>query len=269
MIEKYFAIAPEKARELIEKTKKQKPVKHGIDSHVYVFDEYAVLAARNLKLRNIATQDDDLAYLDELIQTLLELREQGVSVVPILGYRVDKDDEDGTGYVLQPRAKGSEMYDDENVYETILLKTARIAAAPQAHFNKFISGIIVLFDNDILIDFYGKSNFFYDDDAGFQFIDLKAHTDYKYGLTEQKFDSTLLAAYYGFAPCHFAAGTKLLPHFAMDETAVAALGETALAQLIHDNKAIYDKCKTALLRNGVTEEQMRQAFEILKIFGID
>jgi len=269
MIEKYFAIAPEKARELIEKTKEQQPVKHGIDSHVYVFDEYAVLAARNLKLRNIATPDDNLAYLDELIQTLLDLQAQGISVVPIFGYRVDKDDEDGTGYVLQPRAKGSEMYDDGDIYKTILPKTARIAAAPQAHFDKFISDIIVLFDNDILIDFFGKSNFFYDDDAGFQFIDLKAHTDYKYGLTDQKFDSKLLAAYYGFAPCHFAAGTKLLPHFALDEKAVAALGETAAAQLARDNAVIFGKCKAALVQNGVTQEQMNQAFEILKIYGID
>ena len=139
----------------------------------------------------------------------------------------------------------------------------------QAQFNKFISDIIVLFDNDILIDFFGKSNFFYDDDAGFQFIDLKAHTDYKYGLTDQKFDSKLLAAYYGFAPCHFAAGTKLLPHFALDEKAVAVLGETAAAQLTRDNTIIFGKCKAALVQNGVTQEHMNQAFEILKIYGID
>ena len=86
-------------------------------------------------------------------------------------------------------------------------------------------------------------------------------------MTTNKFDSRELAAYYGFAPCHAAVGTKLLPHLAVEEDAVAALGENALAQLVRDNCAIFEKCETALRHNGISREQLNKAFEMLKIFG--
>ena len=112
MKENFLYIEPEKARDLLTQTKEMKPAKRGIDSHVYLIDAYAVLTTSRIKLRNVATRDDDLAYFDELIHTLMRLREQGVAVVPILGYCYDPDSEDGTGYIFQPRAKGEELYDD-------------------------------------------------------------------------------------------------------------------------------------------------------------
>jgi hypothetical protein len=211
MKEKYSYIEPEKARELLFQVKEMKAVKHGFDSHVYLIEEYAVLTTNRIKLRNVTTRDDDLAYFDELIKTLMSLSEQGIAVILILGYCFDPDSENGNGYIFQLRAKGDELYDDavmieyyvwaqknpSSVYlssdtdakEYILSRTNFISKVPQKHFDKFISDIIVLFDEDILIDFNGKSNFFYDDTAGFQFIDLDSHTDYKYGLTEHKPDS--------------------------------------------------------------------------------
>jgi hypothetical protein len=289
MKEKYFYIDSGKARELLSQIKDMEAIKHGVDSRVYLIDEYAVLTTNSIKRRNVTTRDDDLAYFDELIETLMSLREQGVAVVPILGYCYDPDSDTGNGYIFQLRAKGEELYDDAvmmgfyvwaqnnpssaylssdtDAKRYILSRTHDISMAPQKFFDKFIHDMIVLFDKDILIDFNGKSNFFYDDTAGFQFVDLNSHTDYKYGLAEQKPDSRLLATYYGFAPCHVAVGTKVLPHLALDGKAISKLGENELQQLVRDNKTICEKCRTAMLNNGFSEDQMSIPLEILNIFG--
>lgn len=120
---------------------------------------------------------------------------------------------------------------------------------------------------NILIDFNGKSNFFYDNTEGFQFIDLDSHTDYKYGLVEHKLDGKEIVAYYGFTPCHFAVGTKVLPNLALDEKAISMIDDKELLQLVMDNKTIFEKCKTALYNNGISEEQLSNSLEILKLFG--
>jgi hypothetical protein len=272
--EKFFRIEPEKARELLSQTQGMQAAKRGIDSHAYLIGDYAVLTTGRLKLRNVATRDDDLAYLDELIGTLMRLREQGVGVVPILGYCYDPDSENGNGYLFQPRAKGEELYDDvvmqayyvrKSAYLSsdvdakayILSRTNSISQAPQEHFDKFMGDILILLDNDILIDFNGKSNFFYDDTAGFQFIDLDSHTDYKYGLAAHKYDSKFICACNGFVPCHFA----------LDKRAVKKLGKDESRQLARDNQIIFEKCKTAMLRSGVTEEQLKNSLKTLQIFG--
>jgi len=274
MTEKYFYIEPEKARELLRQTQGMQPAKRGIDSHVFLIGEYAVLTTSRIKLRNVATRDDDLAYFDELIETLMRLREQGVAAVPILGYCYDPDSEDGTGYIFQPRAKGEELYDDavmqaykvrKSAYLSsdidpkpyILSRTHFISRVPQEHFDKFISDILVLLDHDILIDSNGKSNFFYDEKAGFQFIDLDSHTDYKYGLAAHRYDSKEICAYNGFVPCHYA----------LDKKALKRLGKQELQQLARDNGIIFEKCKAAMLRNGISEEQLKKSLKTLKILG--
>lgn len=286
MKEKLFFIEPAKARELLARVGKMTAAKHGIDSSVYLIDEFAVLTTSRMKLRNVATRDDDLAYFEELIHTLMDLERQGIAVVPILGYSCDMDSKDGNGYIFQTRAKGEELYNDAAMSafyvwtqstrndipnggnEYLIARTSRIATIPQAHFDKFISDIIALLDNDILIDFNGKSNFFYDDTAGFQFIDLDSHTDYKYGLTASKPDSRLICAYYGFAPCHLAVGTRVLPNIALAETAVERLDAEELQQLIRANTAIFEKCKTAMLNSGISAEEINRALELLRIFGV-
>jgi len=275
MQEKYFAVEPEKARELLSQIKDMKATKRGIDSHVYLIGEYAVLTTSRIKLRNVATRDDDLAYFDELIATLLRLREQGVAVVPILGYCYDPKSEDGTGYIFQPRAKGEELYDDAvtkeyrhskasyyfpsdiDPKEYILSRTSYISRVPQEHFDKLISDMIAIMDHDILIDSMGKSNFFYDETVGFQFIDLDSHTDYKYGLDVRKYDSREMAAYAGFVPCHYN----------LDRRAVKKLGRRESRQLAQDNRAIFEKCKAAMQRSGIPEEQVNHSMKALKVFG--
>ena len=286
MEEKYFYIEPETARALLSQMKEMKAAKRGIDKHAYLIDEYAVLTASKIKLRNVTTRDDDLAYFDELIKTLMDLKEQGVGVVPILGYCVELDSENGNGYIIQSRAKGAELYDDSvmkefyigkphfaylssdiDAEEYAVSRTNLISKVPQNHFDKFIRDIIILLNNDILIDFNGKSNFFYDNTEGFQFIDLDSHTDYKYGLAENRMDGKEIAAYYGFTPCHYAVGTMVLPDLALDEKAISVIGDEKLHQLAVDNKIIYEKCKTALLNNGISEEQLSNSLALLRLFG--
>jgi len=283
MQEKFFCIEPEIARKLLSQIKGMKAAKRGFDSQVYLIGEYAVLTTSRLKLRNVATCDDDLAYLDELIETLMRLRNQGVSVVPILGYCYDSDSENGDGYIIQECAKGAELYDDAIMKQYyvrgrknlaylssgadakayILARTCYISQVPQAHFDKFIGDCITLLDNDILIDFMGKSNFFYDDTAGFQFIDLDSHTDYKYGLAEHKHDSREICAYNGFIPCHFTAGTRLL----LDKKALKKIEKKESQQLAQDNQVIFEKCKTAMLNNAIPEEHLNGALKTFRLFG--
>ena len=274
MTEKYFYIEPDTARELLSQTKDMKAAKRGIDSHVYLIGEYAVLTTGRLKLRNVATRDDNLAYFDELIETLMRLHGQGVAVVPILGYCYDPESENGTGYLLQPRARGEELYDDAvtkkyrrskasyffpsdvDPKEYILSRTGYISQVPQEHFDKFIGDMIVIMEHDILIDSNGKSNFFYESAAGFQFIDLDSHTDYKYGLAEKR-DGGEICAYAGFVPCHNN----------LDKMVIKRLGRKNLQQLARDNRIIFEKCRAAMLRNGITEEQVKQAIAALNVFG--
>lgn len=300
--EKYFYIDPEKARNLLGQAKKMSPAKRGIDRQAYLIDEYAILSTTRLKRRNVIIQDNDLAYFDELVITLKRLREQGVLVVPILGYCYDRESEKGDGYILQERAKGEELYDDAvlvkyyawaqenpgNVYLSsdqdawayLISRTNYISKIPQKHFDKFMADIISICDEDILIDVLAKSNFFYDETLGFQFIDLDSHTDYKYGRSKEKFDSRSICAYNGFAPCHIAAGSKVYAQLALDEKAMreeagAAQGDIttkldadALEKLAEDNRVIYEKCRAAMLANGITKKQLAEVFEELKLFGV-
>ena len=98
-------------------------------------------------------------------------------------------------------------------------------------------------------------------------IDLDSHTDYKYGLTEDKMDGREIAAYYGFTPCHYAVGTEVLPNLALDEKAFSIIDDEKLHQLALDNKTITEKCRTALLNNGISEEQLGNSLAIHKLFG--
>ena len=145
---------------------------------------------------------------------------------------------------------------DVDPKEYILSRTGYISRAPQEHFDQFISDILVILDHDILIDNNGKSNFFYDETAGFQLIDLDSHTDYKYGLAK-KYDSKEICAYTGFVPCHYA----------LDKKALKKLGKQELQQLSRDNQVIFEKCRAAMLRGGVTEAQWKKSQKTLKIFG--
>lgn len=294
MIERYSAIDPGLARDLINRIQSMKPARRGIDRCAYLFDEYAVLSTRRLKLRNVIFRDDSLLYFDDIIEKLSQLHARGVHTVPILGYCYDSETPDGKGYIFQQRATGHELYDDtvicvyevwaqnkNEIYlkdgvdskavdpgEYILTRTHTIANAPQKHFDKFIQDIRAILSCNILIDFQGKSNFFYDENEGFYFIDLDAHTDNVYGLTEDSPNVDEWTAIGGFAPCHFSAGTKIFAPIALDERAVQEIGEHNLKRLAADNAHIFAKCKAAMLRNGIPESILKAVLENIQIYGL-
>lgn len=292
MNEKYFDIDPLYARQLLDQAKKTKWSKRGIDRHAYLIGDYAVLSTNRMKLRNVTTRDDNLSYFDEIIETLLNLYHHGVSVVPILGYCYDPNSVDGTGFIIQKRAKGLELFDDavlatyqawaqsqpENVYlrsdmsdtekiQYLLSRTQVISQAPQEHFNKFINDMICILKYDILIDCGGKSNFFYDTDQGFQFIDLDTHNDYRYALTDQKTDIEKTVSVCGFVPCLYAPGTKLFSANAMDEHAMLAFTPSQRDKLAESNNTVFQKCIAALRQNGISESTLTNSLNKLKIYG--
>lgn len=292
MIEKYFSIEPGLARDFINRIRNMKPAKRGIDRCVYLFEGYAVLSTGRLKLRNVDVRDDNLFYYDDIIKKLAKLYDDGVHVVPVLGYCYDPETADGSGYIFQRRATGCELYDDsviciyevwtqdkseiylksgvsmteEDSKEYILARTHTIANAPQRHFDKLIQDIRAILNRDILIDFQGKSNFFYDEKEGFYFIDLDTHTDHFYGLTKEPLDVDTMTAIGGFVPCHFGAKTKIFAPIALDERAVQEIGEHNLKCLAADNARIFAKCKAAILGNGISEGTLKAVLEKVKIY---
>ena len=241
-----------------------------------------------------SVRDDNLSYFDDIIKKLAKLHDMGTHVVPILGYCYDPKAVDGIGYIFQQRAPGCELYDDAVIciYEVwtqsqseiylrndvasigmdpkkyILDRTHAIANAPQKHFDKFIKDIHTILCCDILIDFQGKSNFFYDENKGFCFVDLDSHTDNFYGSATDQLSVEYLTAIGGFVPCHFSAGTKAFAPVALDERAIEEIGRCDLRRLAADNAHIFAKCKEAMLRNGIPESTLKAALQRIKIYGL-
>jgi len=252
-IEKYFGIDRETAQQMIAATNNMTHEKSGDNgfqnTKVFLFDEYAVLKMQNMNFRNVSTQDMDLKHLDRLAVTLLEIQVKGVNVVPILGFQSD----DGNGYIIQPRAKGSELWDRHKANDKnyVLARVELLSNAPQEHFDKFISDTIEIIDAGVIVDFVGKDNFFYHETIGVQFIDLNAHDDYEYGLSNEKPHGKRAALYGCFLPCYF----DTVPKYR--DTVSSVLGEmtdSERAFLTEHNKIIFNKCKAAAINNGITEE---------------
>lgn len=288
MVEKYTGIEPDKAREMIKNINHYSYAHRGIDRCAYLFDGYAVLSSNRLKLRNVDVRDDDLIHLDDIIARLNRLYDEGVKVVPILGYCYDPESEDGTGYIIMKRAKGAELYDDaiicryqvwtqdqDDVYlksnadaaEYIVRRTHDIAQIPQLHFDHFVSDILAILKDDILIDFQGRSNFFYDEREGFQFIDLDSHTDSYYGINDEAVSIDEWAAVGSFVPCHFAERTRAFASAALCNDAIEEIGEQRLNQLAADNLIIFDKCIKALKANDISDDVIEKTLKKIRVYG--
>ncbi|MDO5401157.1 MAG: hypothetical protein Q4F17_09275 [Eubacteriales bacterium] len=289
MMNKFPYISAVKAQELILRANEVTSTKNGIASHAYIVDEYAVLKSSSIKLRNVITYDENLEFFDELINSLMKLHQQGVGVIPILGYCYDPDSHDGDGYIIEPAAKGRELYDDaimkslyiwgqssdsfylsttEDSHKYLYSRITEISEIPQVHFDKFIHDIIAIYEQDILIDFFGRSNFFYDTEEGFQFIDLNSHIDYHYGLTKAKTSTDSFVATFGFTPCHYASNTAILQNIALHDDALSIFSSEEITQISECNRIVFEKCRNALLNNGISETRIDTVLQKLKIFGI-
>ncbi|MCL2195609.1 MAG: hypothetical protein FWB76_06620 [Oscillospiraceae bacterium] len=259
IIKKHFGIAPESAQQMIDATKNMMHEKSGDNgfqnTKAFLFDEYAVLNMQNINVRNVATQDPDLEHLERLAKTLLDLQAKGVNVMPILAVQ----SENGSGYIIQPRARGAELYDRDNVNnkDYVLERVEFLSNVPQKHFDKYIADIIEIIDAGVIVDFVGKDNFFYHESIGFQFIDLNAHCDYEYGISDEKPQGKQAAPYGYFLPCYFDTVpkyrdtvSKILPELTGAER----------ASLEKHNRIIFERCKTAVINNGIAEKEMIEAW---------
>ena len=148
----------------------------------------------------------------------------------------------------------------------VVTRTKTISEIPQEHFDKFVHDIMAISERNILIDFFGKSNFFYDSEFGFQFIDLNAHNDYKYGLIDYRYPVKEIATIFAFTPCHYSNKSKYLNNIALCDEALSIFSKEALSQIAEWNKIIFEKCKVALGNNGISEEVVEPILEKLKIF---
>ena len=255
MIEKYFGIDREAVQQLIEATKNMKYEKTGDNSFqntkVFLFDEYAVLQQDNLHFRNVTIADADLKHLENIAETLLDLQVKGVNVVPILAFQSDN----GSGHIIQTRAKGAELYDRDKVRALdkgyISERVRFLSAAPQEHFDKFVADTVKIMGAHLLIDFIGKDNFFYDEKIGFQFIDLFAHYDEYYNGEPLGGEAAKWTAHFCFLPCYF---DTLPQHGDSVSKILAELTDKERAVLTENNKKIFEKCRTALLNNGIAEK---------------
>ena len=257
IIEKHFNIDPTLARELIDATTRMTNEKTGDNgfqaTKVFLFEEYAVLHMQNIDVRNVDTPDTDLRHLQRLADTLLHLHAQDVRVLPILSCTSDG----GSGYIIQQKAQGAELYDRNLTFDKdyVLARVAALSNAPQAQYDKLIADIITITEAGVLIDFMGKDNFFYHETLGFQFIDLNAHHDYEYGLTDQKPSAPLLAVWNGFLPCYY----DTAPHYRDTvSTVLPALTATQRATLQAHNQRIFDKCKQALRHNHIPDAMINE-----------
>ena len=221
-------------------------------TQVFLFEEYAVLKMQNINVRNVSTEDPHLTHLKRLSQTLLELQAQKINVAPSLAFQ----SKNGNGYIVQEKAKGAELYDRHRMSnkDYILERVAFLANAPQAHYDKFVADTMQIIDTGILIDFVGKDNFFYHEEIGFQFIDLNAHLDYIYGLSDTKPQTQQLAAWNCFLPCYF----DTVPKY-QDTVSVVLpeLTEAEWSSLKNCNNIIFEKCKNSMIKNGITKEMIR------------
>ena len=292
LVERFKYIDPKLARQLLDSISRMEYSKNGIDRKAYLFDEYVLLTTNRLKLRNMGFLDEDLLYFEKIIDTLQELNISGVSVVPILGYCYDPMSANGDGFIIESRAEGEELYDDailsrfqkwtqkdpENVYlksnvtyeeavSYLLERTKTISQIPQAHFDKFISDMIQILQKDILIDFNGQSNFFYDSDTGFHFIDLDSHNDYVYGLSEERISIEEIVSVGAFVPCHYAESSKIRSNVALDPRAIAGICKKEMQDLKQYNLLIFEKCINALKNNAISLNVIDSASNRLRVYG--
>jgi len=163
----------------------------GTTSKCYCIGNYALLYG-SIRHESIAQRK---AALEKYLSA-------GIQLAPILEYQFDPNAEvreygEETsyqdGWILQKRALGTEIYkswhkgsdicsleeidsqitsyfNELDKYITLIQKFANM---PQEQLNKFIKGYFMLNQSELLVDPSKPTNFFYDEEYGFTFIDLQ------------------------------------------------------------------------------------------------
>ena len=160
-------------------SQKEHADRQGSTHHCYFFDDYALLKG--------AFYESAIKFV---IEKSKELNSKGVAVVPTLEYKKVRDIPNSffLGFVLQQKAKGTELYktsfsrQSSNEYYS---KIKDLSDKPQRFFDKFASDWMAICKSGLQIDPSKSSNFFYTPE-GISFIDLckvnkPKHQEYAFG----------------------------------------------------------------------------------------
>jgi hypothetical protein len=246
-------IDPAVAEDLISRCAAGQHDRAGGNSKAFIFGNYVVLKTNGINVKNAETPEGEIPF-DTVISRLEKLKNDGVRVVPILGYQYDPESTHdygetsfASGFIIQDRAEGLEMWDRAHLADKdyLVKRTQTFANAPQEHFDKFVADYAAIVRAGINVDPSKKSNFFYDKTKGFSFIDLNSTTN-DTAKTEQFLPN------YCCLPCHQFLNERQLP-------VIKNFTEAEFDQLLADNLAIFEKCKSAIIANGLATEQQISA----------
>lgn len=141
----------------------QGQIKRGGNKKVRLFDDYVLLAG--------GFKEDEIK---KIILITNELKKRGIAIVPTLEYKIVYPPNDlgyARGYILQPRAKGTEIYSSGMSDEEHEKRLHDIANMNIEKIDKFISDWLDIENAGLMIDPSKTTNFFYSED-GISFIDL-------------------------------------------------------------------------------------------------
>lgn len=249
-INKFKYIPKSQAEELILQVESTEASKSGTNSKAFIVGDYVILKTTNIPL---GKGEDDFAQtpFDRVIEKLKDLSGSGVNAVPVLGYQFEVPEKTGRelygrGYIFQPVAPGEELWDRKKmpIYDGspekkdyILKRLRLLSSVPQKHYDKWISDFAAILDAGIMVD-PKCSNFFYDKNYGFSFIDLNFERECN--------DKVFELVRYGLNPC---LGDGLLgkEFFTASE----------LDEIKTKNLEIFIKVVNALLSFGITAEEIR------------
>lgn len=168
--------------------------------------EYAILKTSNIECYNFSNTkehkpaDEILASGDFNIKRVVGLTHKHIqhSAVPILGYFYNPENITkytnsayASGYIVQPKAQGEELYkglanyftDKQKNIQDIQKFIEKYSDIPSQHFEMFLKNYYEI-SKDLKIDPSKTSNFFYDENIGFSFIDLNFEATTQMSLKE-------------------------------------------------------------------------------------
>lgn len=247
MENRFFYIEEQTALKLIAQceTFGRNASKCGTRSKAYFIDNFVVLKTENILVTHTRTFKDKVPF-DEIIKLLYKLKQQGVNVIPILGYSYNSEKTTGfenrlgkieyaKGYIIQPRAKGREMWNSELFSDKnyVLMQTQTLASATEEHYVKFVADILTIIKAGISID-PAEENFFYDESIGFSFIDLTTFASIN-GLV---IDEKIITKY------------AYMPYF-KEIAQLKNLNPQEHKEISIYNEIIFEKCKKALQVNNL------------------
>lgn len=253
--------------ELLDRASSANFSKSGGNSKCAIIGNYAVL-----KTGNIPGHDDSFP---RIIETLQDLKENDINVIPILGYGIAKFGEpfyNGSrydkGYIVQEKAPGQELLflgalrdkTEEEKHNIVLNYLQTLNSIPQAHFDKWVADYKAITDAKVMVDPSKASNFFYDSEKGFSFIDLNFFTqeplfdkvDHLGNQHHAEFILYSLTPFKGF-----------LSEYSYFHKYLQTPEEIAFAEQVAVSS--YEKNFQALQQLGVTQEDMNYTLETFNI----